>query len=147
MEAIAGDARLAAVIVEIEGRLPIGVRPRQLDVRTLLVGMLVCQAQGRPAHLARVHEALLSLGDADRRRLGVTVDWRGGPHQLSYRQVERTFSLVVDALRKEAPDGAPSRVLQEMADALVEASVNRSFKTPMTATGLFGQAPLARGGE
>ena len=128
LEAIVDDARLAAVIVEIESRLPIGVRRRQLSVRTLVLGMLVCQAEGRPAHLTRVHEALMSLGDADRRRLGVTADWRGGPHQLTYRQVERTFSLVVDALSKEAPDGAPSTLLQKMADATVEASVEKPSK-------------------
>ena len=39
--------------------LPVGVRPRQLRVRTLLVGMLAVAREGRPAHLSRVHEALL----------------------------------------------------------------------------------------
>jgi len=37
--------------------------------------------------------------------------------------VERTFSLVVAALAKERPDGAPSGELQGVLDALVEASV------------------------
>jgi hypothetical protein len=40
------------------------------------------------------------------------------------------------ALRKEAPDGAPSRVLQAVADALVEASVDGSFKTVSTSLAL-----------
>ena len=41
--------------------LPIGVRARQLSVRTLLAGMCLAQADHRPAHLTRVHHALTSL--------------------------------------------------------------------------------------
>ncbi|HLI44128.1 MAG TPA: hypothetical protein VKU92_06630 [Acidimicrobiales bacterium] len=125
IEALVDASGIAPVI---EATLPIGVRPRQLSVGTLFVGMALCQAEGRPAHLVRVHRALLGLPDADRRRLGVDVYWRAGPHRLTYRQVERTFSLVVGALSKESPDGAPSRVLQEVVDALVEASVEDPFK-------------------
>ena len=36
-----------------EAMLPIGVRGRQLAVRTLLAGMCLAQADGRPAHLTR----------------------------------------------------------------------------------------------
>ena len=107
----------------IEVLLPVGVRPRQLSVRALFLGMLICQAQGQPAHLVRVHKALVTLDHRDRLRLGVTVDWRAGPHTLTYRQVERTLHLVVAALAQEEPDGAPSEVLQEVADVFVEASV------------------------
>jgi hypothetical protein len=53
-------------------------------VRTLLLGMLLCQAEGRPAHLTRVHGALLALDNDDRCRLGVDVDWRRGAHTLTY---------------------------------------------------------------
>ncbi len=42
----------------IEAMLPAGVRARQLSVRTLLAGMCLTQADGRPAHLTRVHRAL-----------------------------------------------------------------------------------------
>ncbi len=73
---------------------------------------------------------MVALGDADRRRLGVVVDWKRGPHVLSYRQVERTFGLVVAALGKEDPDGAPTRVLQDVLDALVEASVPAELNDP-----------------
>ena len=38
--------------------LPSGARPRQLSVRTLLLGMMTALADGRPAHLTRVHQAL-----------------------------------------------------------------------------------------
>jgi len=29
------------------------------------------------------------------------ADWKHGPHQLTYRQTERTFGLVADALGKD----------------------------------------------
>lgn len=126
----AGDlARLERIIDasgvggRIEDRLPIGVRPRQLSVRTLLLGMLIALSDGRPAHLARVHQALICLSEADRWRLGVIARWKSGPHLLSYRQTERTFSLVVKALSKQRPDGKPSQILSEITDALVEGSV------------------------
>lgn len=113
----------SAVAERIEALLPVGVRPRQLRVRTLLVGMLLVACDGRAAHLRRVHEALTALPEAEQRRLGVLVEWRGGPHRLTYRQVERTFSLVVGALAREEPDGSPSELTQEMLDRLLESSV------------------------
>jgi hypothetical protein len=85
----------ASVVSErIEMLLPIGVRPRQLTVRTLLIGMLIALSDGRPAHLRRIHEALSRLSEVDKRRLGVIAQWKTGPHLLTYRQVERTFGLV-----------------------------------------------------
>ena len=119
---------VSGVASVIEGRLPVGVRPRQLGVRTLFLGMLLALSDGRPAHLVRVHQALVGLCDIDRRRLGVVVDWKRGPHALSYRQVERTFSLVAGVLAKGEPDGAPTGALQEALDAFVEASVPQTAK-------------------
>lgn len=113
----------SAVAERIEALLPIGVRPRQLRARTLLVGMALVACDARPAHLSRVHGALTSLPEAEQRRLGVIAEWRDGPHRLTYRQVERTFSLIAGALAKEGPDGRPSELLQEALDALLEASV------------------------
>jgi hypothetical protein len=107
----------------IEARLPRGVRPRQLRVRTLLLGLGLSQLDGRPAHLTRVHHALVIVDNTHRRRLGIEVEWRSGWHLVTYRQVERTFSLVVAALKKEHPDGAPSTALSFVLDALLEASV------------------------
>ena len=107
----------------IEAALPAGVRPRQLSVRTLLLGMLLTQADSRPAHLSRVHQALLGLDEEARRRLGVVLDWKQGPHTLTYRQVERTFSLVMAALTKDVPDGTPTKLCQEVLDQLLESSV------------------------
>lgn len=113
----------SGVAQKVEALLAVGVRPRQLSVRTLLLGVLLTLADGRPAQLNRVHQALCGLDRSDRLRLGVLVEWKAGWHQLSYRQVERTFHLVVVALSKHEADGRPAAVLQEVVRALVEASV------------------------
>ncbi|MCA1699846.1 MAG: hypothetical protein LC790_13460, partial [Actinobacteria bacterium] len=113
----------SAVAGRIEALLPVGVRPRQLKVRTLVLGMLLIALQGRPGHLVRVHQALLALGAHERQRLGIIAQWRNGEHLLSYRQTERTFALVVGALSKDKPDGTPSELLSEILDRLLEASV------------------------
>jgi len=120
LETVIDAADLAA---RLEAMLPVGVRPRQLAVRTLLLGMLLVAADQRPAHLTRVHRALIALPEPDRRRLGVIADWTTGPHLLTYRQVERTFSLVAAALSRDEPDGTPSEPLSQALDALLEASV------------------------
>ncbi len=118
----------SGVAPRIEAILPIGVRARQLTVRTLLVGMCLTQADGRPAHLTRVHQALTALPEDDQRRLGVIAGWKNGPHLLTYRQTERTFGLVAAALGKNEPDGLPSGRLQRICDDLAEASVPGGFK-------------------
>jgi hypothetical protein len=118
----------SALAARLEARLPTGGRPRQLRTRTLLVGMLLTQADDRPAHLTRVHDALVGLGAADQQRLAVVVDWRAGPHTLTYRQIERTFGLVADVLAADAPDGGPSALLATVVDTLMEASVPDTYK-------------------
>ena len=65
----------AGVAPRIELLLPIGVRARQLLVRTLLLGMLLVLADRRPAFLTEVHHALVSLPEADQRRL---ISWPDG---------------------------------------------------------------------
>ena len=107
----------------IERLLPVGVRPRQLSVRTLLLGMLLIAVQGRPAHLRRVHHALLALAADEQHRLAIITQWKTGPHLLTYRQVERTFALVAAALAKPTPDGTPSELLSGVLDRLLEATV------------------------
>ena len=108
--------------------LPIGVRGRQLRVRTLLAGMCLTQHDGRPAHLTRVHQALTGLPEDEQHRLGVIADWHGTPHRLTYRQTERTFALIAAALGKDDPDGLPSQGLQRTCDDLLEASVPEQYK-------------------
>ena len=55
----------SGVARRIEALLPVGVRPRQLSVRTLLVGMLLVAARtAAPRTCADVHQALLALPEA-----------------------------------------------------------------------------------
>ncbi|HEY1616974.1 MAG TPA: hypothetical protein VGG25_05110, partial [Streptosporangiaceae bacterium] len=137
----------------IEALLPAGVRPRQLSVRTLLAGMMLTHADSRPAHLTRVHQALVSLPEHDQRRLGVLADWQTGPHLLTYRQAEYTFGLVTRALGKDEPDGLPSPDLAGICDDLLEASVPQQFKdasaslaADWTDLHTFSRPPPAKGG-
>ena len=130
IEAVVDEANVAP---RLEVLLPVGVRPRQLSVRTLLVGIMLALFDGRPAHLSRVHGALRALGVHEQRRLGVVVAWKCGPHLLTYRQVERTFGLLVHALSKEYPDGMPSEKLQDFVDALIEASIAAEYKDATSA--------------
>jgi hypothetical protein len=130
------------------------VRPRQLSVRTLILGILLALADGRPAHLTRVHAALVALGDDERRRLGVVVEWKGGSHLLTYRQTEYTMRLIEGVLRKETPDGETSAVLQGLADDLIEASIGAEYKEAISAYAVdwtdvesFARPPLKVGGE
>ncbi|HEX8008246.1 MAG TPA: hypothetical protein VF482_17665 [Trebonia sp.] len=118
----------SGVAPRIEAVLPAGARHRQLSVRTLLAGMCLTQADGRPAHLTRVRQALVSLPEDDQRRLGVLADWKSGPHLLTYRQTEYTFGLAARALAKDEPDGLPSPALQAACDDLLESSVPEEFK-------------------
>jgi hypothetical protein len=123
----------SGVAPRIEALLPIGVRRRQLRVRTLLAGMMLTQADLRPAHLTRVRDALTALPEPDQVRLGVTEDWKTGPHLLTYRQTERTFGLVAGALAKDIPDGLPSDTLTAICDDLLEASIPGEYKHASTA--------------
>jgi hypothetical protein len=144
----------AGVAPRIEAMLPIGVRARQLTARTLLAGMCLALADGRPAHLTRVHQALTALSEDDQRRLGVITDWKHGPHLLTYRQTEYTFGLAADALAGDQPDGLPSGPLQRVCDDLLEASVPAEFKDASTSLAVdwtdlesFSRPPPARGGD
>jgi hypothetical protein len=118
----------SGIAPRIELLLPTGVRHRQLRVRTLLAGMMLSQADQRPAHLTRVRDALTASPEPDQVRLGVIEDWTDGPHLLTYRQTERTFGLVASALDNDHPDGLPSGQLQRICDALLEASIPAEFK-------------------
>ena len=120
----------SGVAPAIEDLLPAGVRHRQLRARTLLTGMMLALDDHRPAYLTEARAALLSLPEADQARLGVTEDWHGRAHQLTYRQTEHTFGLIAKALGKDSPDGAPSGGLQAFCDSLLEASIAGQYKNP-----------------
>jgi hypothetical protein len=150
LEAIVDDSGVA---LDVEGRLGVGVRPRQLSVRTLLVGILLALADGRPAHLTRVHAALVGLDEVDRGRLGVVVEWKGGSHLLTYRQTERTFGLLRAALDKQTLDGAPAPALQRVVDDLIEGSIPTEYKEATSAYAVdwtdvesFARPPRKEGG-
>jgi len=143
----------SGVAPRIEALLPIGVRHRQLRVRTLLAGMMLTQADHRPAHLTRIRDALTALPGPDQVRLGVTEDWETGPHLLTYRQTEYTFGLVAGALAGDEPGGLPSDPLQRLCDELLEASIpagfkdaSRSLAADWTDLESFSRPPPARGG-
>jgi hypothetical protein len=138
----------------IERMLPVGVRRRQLGVRTLLLGMMLALADGRPAHLTRVHQALTSLPEDEQRRLGVLADWKHGPHRLTYRQAEYTLGLVADALGKDEPDGLPSPDLAAICNDVLEASVPEVSKGASSSLAVdwsdletFSRPPPAKGGD
>ncbi len=116
----------------IELMLPAGVRERQLKAGTLLTGMILALADGRPAHLTRVLEALTGLPEDDQKRLGVIAQWKTGPHQLTYRQAEHTSRLIRKTLAKAKPDGAPPADLQRLCDQLLEASIPAQLKNAST---------------
>ena len=127
LEAIIDASGVAPLV---EAMLPSGARTRQLSVRTLLLGMMLAAADGRPAHLTRVHQALAGLPEGEQRRLGVLADWKGGPHRLTYRQAEYTFGLVARALGKDEPDGLPSPELQRTATTCSKPASRNSSGTP-----------------
>ena len=128
LRAAEGVLDASGIAPRTEALLPSGARRRQLTIRTLLLGMLLAIADGRPAHLTRVHQALVSLPEGEQRRLGVLADWKRGPHLLTCRQAEYTFGLITRALGKDEPDGLPSRELQRACDGLLEASVPEELK-------------------
>jgi len=114
--------------------------------------MLLAATDGRPAHLTRVHKALVCLPETDLRRLEILVQSSAGPHLLTYRQVERTFGLVCNALSRPDPDGTPSEGLCEVVDALLEASVEQAYKDQSSSVAVdwtdhetFAKAPLKDG--
>ena len=144
----------SGVTPRIEAALPVGVRARQLTARTLLAGMCLAQADHRPAHLTRVHQALTALSGKDQRRPGVTTEWKHGPHLLTYRQAERTFGLITGALARDEPGGLPSDRLQRTCDGLLEASVPEEFKDASSSLAVdwtdmetFSRPPPAKAGE
>jgi hypothetical protein len=110
-------------IADTELLLPVGVRPRQLKIRTLLIGMTLAMRAGRQAYLTDVHKTLTTLPQDQQRRLGVIARWKHTDHQLSYRQVEYTFHRLTRALSKDTPDGRATQQLQDVLDRLLEASV------------------------
>ena len=73
----------SGIAPRIELLRPTGVCRGQLRVRTLLAGMMLSQADQRPAHQTRVRDALTALPEPNQVRLGILEDWKTVPHQLT----------------------------------------------------------------
>lgn len=100
-------------------------RPRDLSVRTFLVGLLVAAAHGKNQHLREVHRTLTrAISRTQQDRLGVRFERRGehlGAHKrvLTYHH----FSRIVCALAKKVQrDG--DEYLQSIVDRLIAASID-----------------------
>ena len=123
----------SGVAPRIEAMLPIGVRPRQLSVRTLLAGMCLTQADRRPAHLTRVHQALTSLPEDDQRpaRRDRGLETRAAPAHLP---ADRAHLRPGRGRRspRTSPAGCPPASLQGICDDLLEASIPEQFKNAST---------------
>jgi hypothetical protein len=74
-------------VADIELLLPTGVRPRQLKVTTLLIGMTLAARAGRQAFLTDVHTTLTALPDGVQRRLGVIARWPHGERGCQFFRV------------------------------------------------------------
>ena len=113
----------------IEALLQAGARGPRLAARTLLLGMMLALADGRPAHLTRVHQALTALPEADQQPPGVLADWKNGPHRLTYRQAEYTFGLVTGRARQgPARRAAVAGTAAQSATGCWKPSVRTRFK-------------------
>ncbi|HET9969549.1 MAG TPA: hypothetical protein VFQ68_15040, partial [Streptosporangiaceae bacterium] len=121
MTALAASGEIigaAGAAPRIEAMLPAGVRARQRSVRTLLPARTLARAGGRPARLARAHQALAGPPEDEQRRLGVLADRKHGPRQLTCRPAGRAFALAADE-----PSGLPPPEPQAACGQLLEASV------------------------
>jgi hypothetical protein len=80
LEAVLDEEVLAREIAVLEASLPVGVRPRQLRIRTFLLGVACCLYDGRPAHLVRVHNGRRSAVERSNSRIKdpATIDVEKG---------------------------------------------------------------------
>ena len=120
----------AAGVADIEPLLPIGVRPRQLKVTTLLIGMTLAAARRPPRVPADVHTTLTALPEDVQRRLGVIARWKHGEHRLTYRQVEYTFDRLTSALAKDTAGRHPVRAAPRRPGPAARSVASRCSASP-----------------
>ena len=124
----------SGIAPRIEALLPAGVRHRQLKASTLILGMMLTQADRRPAHLTGVHAALTALPAADqapaRRDRG--LDSTARTSSPTARPSAPSASSPGHCA-KTTPDGTPSATLAAALDDLLEASIPREYKDASTA--------------
>ena len=135
----------------LEDHMPSGGRPRQLRVSTVLLAMAFCIDEGRPAHLMAGWRTLCDLTGATRLRLGAALTRTGTLADLTYRQFSHAWAQMaiavdaapvpsfrgvaeedraahLDAVRRDVDAEAANERLEEVLDALVEASVPERYK-------------------
>ena len=143
----------SGVAPRIEAMLPIGVRPRQLSVRTLLAGMCLALADraARPPdpRAPRPDQPARKRPAAARRDRG--METRPAPADLPADRADLRPGR--GALARDEPDGLPSADLAGICDDLLEASVPEKFKDASDSLAVdwtdmesFSRPPPARGG-
>jgi hypothetical protein len=107
----------SGVVARIESRIDThkdrSGRPRELSVRTLLIGVLFLASTGS-MHLVRVPGLLNGLDSASKKRLGVLRS--GG---VTRRQVERLYNLVADSF-----EASGINAFDEFCDMILAATVD-----------------------
>ncbi|MDA8184368.1 MAG: hypothetical protein M0035_08105 [Actinomycetota bacterium] len=139
---------MAAVI---DAQMPKGGRPRQLPVSTVLLAMAFAIDDGRPAHLAAGWRTLADLPAMTRRCLGAAATRTGILADVTYRQFSHAWAQMMraidpapvpsfkgvakedraahlDAVRRDVDEETANERLEEVLDALVEASVPERYK-------------------
>ncbi len=104
-----------------------------------MIPLVVLEEITGAAGVAPRIEALLAIGMRGRQLLPrtllgimITLADHRPAHLLTYRQTEQTSGLITDSLGKDDPDGLPSALLQDICDALLEASLPRDLKNAST---------------
>ena len=135
----------------LEHHMPSGGCPHQLRVSTVLSAMASCIDEGCPAHLMAGWRTLCDLTGATRLRLGAALTRTGTLADLTYRQFSHAWAQMatavdaapvpsfrgvaeedraahLDAVRRDVDAEAANERLEEVLDALVEASVPERYK-------------------
>ena len=88
-----------------------GCAPASCGVRTLLAGMRLAQADHRPAHLTRVHQALISLHEDDQAKAR-SARGRGNRPAPADLPADRIHLRPGHGCLGDEPHGLPSGPLQ-----------------------------------
>lgn len=100
-------------------------RPRDISVRTFLVGVILAAGHGKNQHLRQVHRTLTrDISRTQQDRLGVRFERRGehlGAHKrvLTYHHFSRIVCALADKVGRNGEE-----YLQSIADRLVAASID-----------------------
>lgn len=120
----------SGVVALIEGLLPTGGRPRELTVRTFLVGMMLAVRAGLPPHIEKARWVLNELPHNMKLRLGVIRDT---DEEITYKQMADMFERIAEVI-DPSPHFRGANIsdqertfredlLVEITDKLLEASI------------------------